>query len=71
MTPGFLHEPQHEFNAVGRYKYVSQEDDAVSAAPQRERIWPPGFMLLFVLFVSVLLWIWIVGAFLYIRQHFG
>ncbi|MDE8350308.1 MAG: hypothetical protein POG74_12670 [Acidocella sp.] len=71
MTGGFFQEPQHEFNTVGRYKYVSQDDDDTATPPRRERVWPPGFMLAFVLLVSVLLWIWIVGAFVFIRRHFG
>jgi hypothetical protein len=75
MTQSFIHEQQHEFNAVGRYKYVSQDDIADEAVrrtrDQAQRAWPPGFTVAFILCVSVLLWIWIIGAGIWIEHHFS
>ena len=74
MTQGFIYEKQHEYNAVGRYKYVSQDDIADEAVRRtREnahRAWPLGFNVAFILCVSVLLWIWIIGACIWIEHHF-
>ncbi|OYV44923.1 MAG: hypothetical protein B7Z75_02015 [Acidocella sp. 20-57-95] len=39
--------------------------------PALGKPWPIGFMLLFATCISALLWIWIIGAFLWVRHHFS
>ncbi len=52
-----------------------QRDHRANWVPARDpalgKPWPIGFMLLFATCISALLWLWIIGAFLWIRHHFS